>query len=142
MDIDNLPILKSTSSIYNSLMYKNNKIKSTVQYWLLFDNGHYHTINNIKGFIAVKYFCPKCLNGFQHQTTFDEHKCDEFEPLSKDKPKVKSSRILKYINHYMNYKTIKGGKAELDKYIESLEESYCKEEPLIKNKIYRKYNIY
>ena len=32
----------------------------------------------------------------------------------------------------MNYKAIKGGKVELDKYIESLEESDCKEEQIIK----------
>ena len=46
-DIDNIPMLKTTSSIYNSLMYKNSEVKTPTQYYLLYDNDHYHSINNI-----------------------------------------------------------------------------------------------
>ena len=74
-DIDNLPVLKTTSNIYRSLMYKNNEVKSTTQYYLLFDNNHYHSINNIKAFLAVRHFCPCCLKGFQHLKDFEKHQC-------------------------------------------------------------------
>ena len=43
LDIENIPI--PTSSIYNSLMYKNSNVKSSTQFWLLHDLDHYHSIN-------------------------------------------------------------------------------------------------
>ena len=67
LDIESLPVLNATSCIYNSLMYKNSHVKSSTQYWLLHDQEHYHSINNIKGFMAVDYFCPHCLQGFHHK---------------------------------------------------------------------------
>ena len=44
-DIDNIPMLRTTSCIYNSLMYKNNSVKTATQYYMLYDNDHYHSIN-------------------------------------------------------------------------------------------------
>ena len=77
--IENILILRATSSIYNSLMYKNGHVKSSTQYWLLHDQDHYHSINNIKGFLAVDYFCPHCLQGFHHKKAFDAHRCTDIE---------------------------------------------------------------
>ena len=63
LDIDNLPVLKTTSNVYRSLMYKNNEVKSTTQYYLLFDNDHYHSINNIKAFLSGSSFLPMLSEG-------------------------------------------------------------------------------
>ena len=79
LDIGNLPVINATSCIYNSLMYKNSHVKSSTQYWLLHGQEHYHSINNIKGFLAVDYFCPHCLQGFHHKEAFGEHKCTDNE---------------------------------------------------------------
>ena len=64
-DMENIPILNTTPNIYNTLMHKNTNVKSNKQCWLLHDTDHYHAINNITGFLAVKYFCPHCLHGFE-----------------------------------------------------------------------------
>ena len=64
LDMGQIPILHKTSNIYNSLMYINNNHKFTATYWLLHDMDHYHSINNIKGFLAIEYFCYECLHGF------------------------------------------------------------------------------
>ncbi len=83
LDIEQIPIFRTTSNIYNSLMYKNSscrhggQFKSTDQFWLLHDNDHYHSINNIKAFLAVDYFCHTCLQGFTHKKAFDSHQCEE-----------------------------------------------------------------
>lgn len=79
LDMENIPILKTTSNIYNTLMYKNSHVKSCNQYWLLHDTDHYHAINNIKGFLAIDYFCHECLHGFHHKKAYDEHACQECE---------------------------------------------------------------
>ena len=50
LDMEQIPVLQTTSSIYNSLMYKNDEVKSDKQFWLLHDFDHYHAINNIKKF--------------------------------------------------------------------------------------------
>ena len=50
LDMEQIPVLQTTSSIYNSLMYKNDDVKSNQLFWLLHDNNHYHSINNIKSF--------------------------------------------------------------------------------------------
>ena len=68
LDIEHILVSNATSCIYNSLMYKNSHVKSSTQYWLLHDQEHYHSINNIKGFLAVDYFCPHCLQGFHHKS--------------------------------------------------------------------------
>eukprot|EP00973_Karenia_brevis_P073683 10240597-Karenia_brevis.AAC.1 len=77
LDMENIPVLNTTSNIYNTLMYKNNDIKGSSQYWLLHDSDHYHSINNIKGFLAVDYFCHCCLQGFHHKKAYEEHVCLE-----------------------------------------------------------------
>ena len=79
LDIENLPVVNATSCIYNSLMYKNSHVKSSTQYWLPHDQEHYHSINNVIGFLAVDYFSPHCLQGFHHKKAFDQHKCTDNE---------------------------------------------------------------
>jgi hypothetical protein len=64
LDMEQIPILNTTSSIYNSLMYMDSSHKFNATYWLLHDKDHYHSINNIKGFLAIDYFCHECLHGF------------------------------------------------------------------------------
>ncbi len=78
-DIDNLPVLNTTTNIYNSLMYKNTSNRDNTKYWLLFDNGHFHTITNVKRFLATKYFCPTCCHCFEKEKAFETHKCADCE---------------------------------------------------------------
>ena len=129
LDIEQMPILSTTSNIYNSLMYKNSStrtghsLKPNTQYWLLHDNNHYHSINNIKAFLAVDYFCPHCLQGFTNKKAFDNHKCEQCEDggCSKRKKKqVTNSKIGKDIAHYLNRQDMKGGKDEIESKIEQL----------------------
>jgi hypothetical protein len=77
LDMEQIPILHTTSSIYNSLMYMSKNHKFTATYWLLHDMDHYHSINNIKGFLAIEYFCYECLHGFHIKKTFEGHSCCE-----------------------------------------------------------------
>ena len=65
-DIDNLPILNTTTNIYNSLMYKSEYNENYKQCYLLFDNNHFHCITNPKAFLATYYYCSKCCSCF-HQ---------------------------------------------------------------------------
>ena len=118
LDIESIPILNTTSNIYNTLMYKNSHVKSCHQYWLLHDTNHYHAINNIKGFLAVDYFCHQCLHGFHHKKAYDEHVCQECEDDTlncKKKKQVKSSKIGKELSHYLHYQDMKGGQQEVDR---------------------------
>ena len=118
LDIESIPILHTTSNIYNTLMYKNSHVKSCNQYWLLHDTDHYHAINNIKGFLAVEYFCHHCLHGFHHKKAYQEHVCQECEDgtfNSKKKKQVKSSKIGKELSHYLHYQDMKGGQQEIDR---------------------------
>ena len=125
LDIDNIPILKTTSNIYNTLMYKNSNIKTCNQFWLLHDTDHYHSINNIKGFLAIEYFCPHCLQGFHHKKAYDNHVCEECEDgifNNKKKKQIKSSKIGKEMSHYLHHQEMKGGKQEIDKKIQKFME--------------------
>ena len=73
LDIDNIPVLKTSSNLYNSLMYKNNSVKTSTQYYRLYDDHYYHSINDIKGFLAIECFCPCCLIGYHNEKCFDTH---------------------------------------------------------------------
>ena len=78
---------------------------------------NYHSINNIKGFLAIEYFCPCCLNGFHNKKSFDAHVCNDCDDgvfSTKQKKQVKSSKIGKDLSHYMNSQEMKGGKAEVE----------------------------
>ena len=92
-------------------MYKSDK-RNTEKYWLLFDNNHYHTINNIRGFLAVKHFCCKCFQCFEHKETFTNHECS----LTRDKKiktKNKDPRTNKDLAHYLQSGFCKGSEEEL-----------------------------
>ena len=110
-------------------MYENSNVKSSTQFWLLHDLDHYDSINNIKRFLAVEYFCPHCLQGFHHKKAFDSHKCNdsEDEVFSKKKKKqVKSSKIGKDITHYLHRQYMKGGNDEVDGKTEQLKRRLIK----------------
>ena len=112
------------------------------QYWLLHDNNHYHSINNIKAFLAVDYFCPHCFQGFTNKKAFDNHKCEQCEEgvcNKKKKKQVKSSRIGKDIAHYLNRQDMKGGKDEVDGKIDQLKRILEKENEDVNTEENRKY---
>ena len=131
LGMEKIPILHKTSSIYNSLMYMSKtgpKGGFTATYWLLHDIDHYHSINNIKGFLAIDYFCSECLHGFHMKKTFEEHVCCEDAGTKRRKiVQNKSKRIGKDLAHYLHKEAMKGGKDEVEKKlqqeIEKLEEN-------------------
>ena len=104
------------TNVQNMTTRSGRTLNTCNQYWLLHDNNHYHSINNIKGFLAVDYFCPHCFQGFTNKKAFDNHKCEQCEEgvcNKKKKKQVKSSRIGKDIAHYLNRQDMKGGKDEV-----------------------------
>ena len=78
---------------------------------------NYHSINNIKGFLAVDYFCPCCLQGFTNKKGFDSHVCNDCDDgvfSKKNKKQVKSSKIGKDLQRYLYRQEMKGGKDEVE----------------------------
>ena len=117
-DIDAVPVMRTTTSIYQSLIYKNSEVGSGTQYYLLHDSEqeHYHAINNIKGFLAANYFCPCCLRTFHNLKGYKEHQCQECdnEGFTDSKRKKNSdAQIGKDLAHYLHEKAMLGGKDEL-----------------------------
>ena len=64
LNIHELPILGKAGYIYDSLLYKGDCVKGDRQMWLLFDDGHFSVITDIKAFLCVREFCSRCLRCF------------------------------------------------------------------------------
>ena len=64
--MENIPVLGSAINIWDALMYRNEN-KNTENHWLLYDDNHYHVINNITAFCGVREFCDKCFKCFVHK---------------------------------------------------------------------------
>ena len=137
LDMVKIPMLNSTIGIYETLMYKNDEVKSDTQFWLLHDDDHYHSINNIKGFLAIEYFCSKCLHGFHNKKSFEKHECCQEDEGSKRKQKqTKSSKIGKDLTHYLHKLSMKGGKDEVEQKLQ-LDLDKLKEEGLAADESYQ-----
>eukprot|EP00972_Heterocapsa_arctica_P048958 7211848-Heterocapsa_arctica.AAC.1 len=118
LDLDNPSILGESTCVYRSLMYKSEQGRYHNQYWLLFDNEHYHAISNIEAFLAVRAFCPKCLQGFTHNEDFTKHICAECEEgvfSKKSKRIVKDKTLHEDVKHYLREQEMKGGRMEVDR---------------------------
>ncbi len=98
--MEKIPVLQATSSIYNSLIYRNDEVKSNKQFWLLHDNDHYHVINNIKQIIAIEYFCSECLHRFHNKESFEKHEC--CLEHNRKRKQIKSFKIVKDLTHYLH----------------------------------------
>ena len=132
LDMETIPTLNTTSSIYNTLMYKNDEVKCSKQLWLLHDDDHYHAINNIKKFLAIEYFCSECLHGFHNKKSLDKHECCQeanCKGSNKKQKQNKSSKIGKDLTHYLHRQSMKGGKDEVEQKLQ-LELDMLKEEGL------------
>jgi hypothetical protein len=118
LNIDELPILGSAGYIYDSLLYKGGCIKGDRQMWLLFDDGHFNVIIDIKAFLGVREFCSRCLRCFnahdKSKEQLEKHECaaseegltERPEDLRKDRSqkgdkvtKVSNPKILKESAH-------------------------------------------
>ena len=130
LDMEKIPMLNTTIGIYETLMYKNDEVKSNKQFWLLHDDDHYHAINNIKAFLAIEYFCSECLHGYHHKKAFDKHECcqeDCSNGSNRKQKQIKSSKIGKDLTHYLHKQSMKGGKDEVEQKLQ-LELDKLKEE--------------
>ena len=113
IDIDNLPMMATTLTIYESLLYKARYTENYTQCWLLFDNNHYNVITNPKGFLCIDYFCPKCCGCFHHKNAFESHTCSESteDKHSKD---ARDKKFYKDAAHFLHADICKGSKEEVD----------------------------
>ena len=79
LNIHELPILGKTGYIYDSLLYKSDCVQGDKQMWLLYDDGHYNVISDIKAFLAVREFCHRCMKCFKNDHNDKEqlakHEC-------------------------------------------------------------------
>ena len=77
IDLNNPPMLGGNVSLWDNLLYKS-EFKNTDCHYLILDeeNQHYHSINNIKGFLACEEFCPKCMKGFYKKEGYEQHECE------------------------------------------------------------------
>jgi hypothetical protein len=116
LDIDNLPILGATMSLYtsDSLLYKSKYVENYTQCWMLHDENHYNVITNIKGFLKQDYFCCKCLSCFNtNKDSFDNHKCNVGDDVditdNINRPKL-DNKFAKDSAHYLKRDICKGSK--------------------------------
>ena len=56
LDLDDPHILGSKINIWETMLYKSTTRVNANKYWLLFGGDHYHSINNIEGYLSVKHF--------------------------------------------------------------------------------------
>ena len=106
LNIDELPQMKHTGSILDSLMYKGAEAPNKI--WLLYDNGHFHTITDIKKFLRVEAFCCKCCQGFykasqatNHVCTAHDHNDSNTQRQKKRQSKIKTARFPKDKAHFL-----------------------------------------
>jgi len=52
LDVDNLPVLNTTATLYQSLLYKSQYDENYKQCWLLLNDNHYDVITKTTGFLA------------------------------------------------------------------------------------------
>ena len=71
--------LMTTGDAMGMIAHGVTEVRTATQYYLLYDNEHYHSINNIKGFLAVDCFCHQCLQGFNHRKSYMTHQCVDCE---------------------------------------------------------------
>ena len=72
IDMAAIPILGCHEiNLWETLMYRSPN-RSSGRYWLLFDNNHYHTITDIKGFLGVKHFCHNCFKMHKSKEAFQK----------------------------------------------------------------------
>ena len=120
LDLETPNMLGCKINLWNTLLYKSAARDNANKYWLLFGENHYHTINNINSFLAVRRFCTKCFNTFLHIDAYNKHNCTaEDEPKKK---RVKSSRTNKDLSHYLKSDFCKGSKEELKAKLEDMED--------------------
>jgi len=113
-DIATLPVLNTTSNIYSSLMYKSEYNEDHKQCYLLFDNDQYHCITEAKGFLATKYYCPKCCSCFHHRSAIDKHCCSESKDINKLRHNDDNdNRMAKDVAHYLSRGICKGSDDEI-----------------------------
>ena len=106
--MNNIPILKSSINIWNSLVFKSVS-KNKDKHFLLLDEAekHYDCICNIKGFLACKKFCCNCLKSFTNIESYKNHTCGECK--EKKLRKIKNQgKMVKELSHYLQKKVHKG----------------------------------
>ena len=121
IDAGDIPTLGSSISLLmNCLMYKSQN-RGKEQHYLLYhsDREHYDCITDIKKFLGVREFCPKCFRGFTNKDTFENHTCEECQKPKKVN-QTNAAKLLKDLAHYIQRGICKGSKKEVDEKYKTL----------------------
>ena len=115
IELQNIPILGGNVNLFNCLLYRSENRKTATHY-LLFDNekGHFHSITNIKAFLAVRSFCNTCLKGFCKLSTSETHTCDTTIVKKKVVDKKTEFKMIKEMSHYLKRGFTKGSTEEIN----------------------------
>ena len=120
LNVDNLPILNTTATLFQSLLYKSEYNENYKQCWLLLNDNHYDVITKTTGFLACSHFCQKCCSCFNRKDTFEKHhaKCGKEEAFIAGK--CTKGTFHKDAGHYLKRGICKGSKDEIvEKYEKS-----------------------
>ena len=120
LDLDNPHILGSKLNVWETMLYKSHTRANANKYWLLFGGDHYHSINNIEGYLSVKHFCNKCFSCFSHTNAYVNHKCSFCKDKRRPNRKIMNHNKNKDLAHYLRSKFCKGSIEELNAKLEDV----------------------
>ena len=126
LDLENPNILGSKMNIWNTLLYKSTTRTNASKYLLLFGGNHYHTVNNIEAYLAVRPLCVNCFSCFNRKECYENHICSQHKERTVKRKAGKNSTTNKDLAHYLK-KTgfCKGSREELLAKIEGIEDMEC-----------------
>ncbi len=94
LDGDALPHFGCTGDISRSIKHRTYN-NADIYFYILFDEGHFSPILDIKQFLNVRAFCPKCMCTFHHLEGFEKHDCQRCVEITDRTPKKISLVELK-----------------------------------------------
>ena len=115
IELQNIPILGGNVNLFNCLLYKSENRNTTTHHLLLGnEKEHFHSITDIRAFLAVRSFCNTCLKGFCVSSTSEKHTCDTTIVKKKVVDKKTEFKMIKEMSHYLKRGFIKGSMEEIN----------------------------
>ena len=133
LDLNNPHILGSKVNVWETMLYKSITRTNANKYWLLMDDNHYHTINNIRGYLATRHFCTNCFSCFSHTTAYENHTCNICKDKRRPRRICKNHSTNKDLAHYLKGSYCKGSRAELLAKLKGVEDEALREDTTYKH---------
>ncbi len=86
LDGDTLPHFGCSGDISRSIKHRTYN-DADIHFYILYDEGHFSPILDIKQFLNVRAFCPKCMCSFHHTEAFQKHECQKCVEIIDRAPK-------------------------------------------------------